>query len=118
MLSTFWQRAGCAGHNLAIYAIAIMLAEAYLFDDEKDKAAQKATEQAQKHTADGQLQPTTNKHSRTTTGTNRSNITLRHYRLQIMIRSTRKWMNISTPNIDLASVADKCAMTILGTMIL
>jgi len=29
---------------LAIYAIAILLAEAYLFDDKKNKVAQKAAE--------------------------------------------------------------------------
>ena len=43
-LSTFWRRAGRAGRNLAIYAIAILLAEASLFDDEKDKVAQKVAE--------------------------------------------------------------------------
>jgi hypothetical protein len=61
---------------LAIDAFAILLAEACFFDDEKDKAAQKAAERAQKHAADGQLQPATNKRSRTTTGTSRSNTTI------------------------------------------
>jgi len=43
-LSTFWQGAGHAGCNLAIDAVAILLTEACFFDDEKDKAAQKAVE--------------------------------------------------------------------------
>ena len=76
-LGTFWQRAGHAGRNLAIDAVAILLTEACFFDDEKDKAAQKAIEWAQKHAADGQLQPATNKRSRTTTNTSRSNTTMR-----------------------------------------
>jgi hypothetical protein len=61
---------------LAISATAILLAEACLFDDEKDKAAQKAAERTQKHAADGQLQPATNKCSHTTTGTIQSNTTI------------------------------------------
>jgi len=43
-LSTFWQRAGHAGCNFAIDAVVILLTEACFFDDENDKATQKAVE--------------------------------------------------------------------------
>ena len=43
-VSTLWQRAGRAGRNLAIDAVAILLTESCFFDDEKDKVAQKAVE--------------------------------------------------------------------------
>jgi len=65
-LSTWWQRAGRAGHDLSIDAIAILLVEPRHFDDEKEKAAQRAAEKAAgKHAMDGQLQPASNKRSRT-----------------------------------------------------
>ncbi|KZP21374.1 hypothetical protein FIBSPDRAFT_740932, partial [Athelia psychrophila] len=38
-LSTWWQRAGCAGRSLSVDATAILLAEPQYFDDEKEKAA-------------------------------------------------------------------------------
>ena len=45
-LSTWWQMAGRAGHDLSIDAVVILLVEPHHFDDEKEKAAQKAAEKA------------------------------------------------------------------------
>jgi len=65
-LSTYWQRAGRAGRDYSIDAVAILLVEPRYFDDEKEKMAQKAAEKtAGKRTADGQLQPASSKRSRT-----------------------------------------------------
>lgn len=65
-LSTWWQRAGRAGRDHSINAVAILLVEPRYFDDEKEKSAQKAAEKtAGKRAADGQLQPASSKRSRT-----------------------------------------------------
>jgi len=57
-LSTFIQRAGRAAHNPNLQATAVLLAEPSYFDDEKEKAAQRAAERnAKKRVADGHLQP-------------------------------------------------------------
>ena len=71
-LSTWWQRAGRAGRRLSVDAIAILLVEPCVFDDEKEKVVQKAAEKAtknlaagQKRAAEGQLQSALAKRSRT-----------------------------------------------------
>lgn len=57
-LSTFIQRAGRAARNPNLQATAVLLAEPSYFDDEKEKAAQRAAERnAKKRAADGHLQP-------------------------------------------------------------
>ena len=67
-LSTWWQRAGRAGHDYSIDAVAILLVEPCCCDDEKEKVAQKAAEKtAGKHAVDGQLQPALSKCSHTST---------------------------------------------------
>ena len=73
-LSTWWQRAGRTGRRLSVDAIAILLVEPCFFDDEKEKAVQKAAEKTtknlaagQKHTAEGQLQSAPAKRSQTST---------------------------------------------------
>ena len=73
VLSTWWQRAGCAGRGLNIKAVAILLAEACFFDDEKERLAAKNAERAaQKRVADGQMQPETVKRSRNNNGSRRN----------------------------------------------
>jgi superfamily II DNA/RNA helicase len=67
--STWWQRAGQSGHSLAVKATAILLVEPCFFDEEKEKAAQKAEKRATKNAAEGQLQPANTKRARTSKGT-------------------------------------------------
>jgi hypothetical protein len=67
--STWWQRAGWSGCSLAVKATAILLVEPCFFDEEKEKAAQKAAEHATKRAAGGQLQPANTKRACTSKGT-------------------------------------------------
>ena len=71
-LSTWIQRAGRAARNPKLSAKAVLIAEPSYFDDEKEVASQKAAERAQKHLAEGQLQPAASKRPQLSTNSAQS----------------------------------------------